>query len=325
MSKRTRLFLGIAAGILMIGLGTGLVASYMGVQSLAIIGGDPDELSYLPNTARAVAFANVRDVMDSELRQKLQNIHAGTDSGRAKVQDAIGLDIERDVDEVFAVLSDTDQTAENERPLFIVKGRFDQVRIEGLIREQGGSVEDYKGERLFVHPDANMAVAFVEPGVVAAGSPASVRRAIDTKAGAAPSITENAELIRLMHDVDDGNAWAVARFDTLANSARVPAGVASRLPPIGWFAVSGHVNGGIRGAVRAEARDEKAAQDLRDVIQGFIALARMQTGQRQELADLMDSLQLGGAGKTVTLGFAVPSETIDALGALRADRDAPPR
>ena len=319
MSKRTRLFLAIAAGVLILGLGTGLVASYMGFQNFAIIGGgDPAEFTYLPSDARLVAYANVRDVMDSELRQKLRRFQGGGDDGRAKIEAATGVDVERDIDQIFAAMSGAGGDLEQQRPLLLVRGRFDEVRIEGLVREQGGSVEDYKGERLLTHSGANISLGFVEPGLVAVGTPASVRRAIDTKSSGAGRMSENADLMRLLHEVDDGNAWAVARFDTLTSNARLPADVASRLPPIGWFAASGHINGGIRGALRAEARDETAAKDLRDVIRGFIALARMQTGQRQDLADLMNSLELGGEGKTVSLGFEVPSATLDALGSLRA-------
>ena len=43
--------------------------------------------------------------------------------------------------------------------------------------------------------------------------------------------------------------------------------------------VSGHVNGGLRGIVRAETRDDEAANNLRDVVRGFLALAKLQAGR----------------------------------------------
>ena len=46
----------------------------------------------------------------------------------------------------------------------------------------------------------------------------------------------------------------------------------SQIPAITWFAVSGHVNGGLRGVIRAETRDDEAANNLRDVVRGFMAL-----------------------------------------------------
>jgi hypothetical protein len=67
--------------------------------------------------------------------------------------------------------------------------------------------------------------------------------------------------------------------------------------------------------VRAEAGDEEAAKNLRDVVRGFLALARLQAGSRPELQGLLQSLELGGAGKTVALSFDVPAQVFDLLGA----------
>jgi hypothetical protein len=323
MTKRTRGFLFVATGILVVGLGTGLIASYMGgMQGLTLLGGNgPAELAYVPSDAHVVGFANVREVMDSELRQKLMQMKPGSAEGAQEFQEATGIDIQTDVDVVVASLSGT--ASPNQRPLLLARGRFDSARIEALAREKGAVIEEYKGRRLIVHGQSDMGVAFVEPNLAAVGTPASIRRAIDTKDGAT-NVTDNPEIMRLVKDIDDGNAWAVARFDALTGGRQLPADLASQLPPVNWFAASGHVNGGIRGRIHAEARDEASATALRDVIRGFIALARLQTGQRAEFADLMNSLELGGAGNTVSLGFAVPPEMIDALGAMHALRPARP-
>jgi hypothetical protein len=46
-------------------------------------------------------------------------------------------------------------------------------------------------------------------------------------------------------------------------------------------------------------------------VQGFLALAKMQTGSKPELQALVNSLQLSGAGKTVNLRFEVPAKVLD--------------
>src|SRR6185436_14819239 len=108
---------------------------------------------------------------------------------------------------------------------------------------------------------------------------------------------------------------AVGRFDALS-AQHLPAGIMSQLPAITWFSVSGHVNGGIRGVLRAETRDEEAANNLRDVVRGFMALAKLQSSSRPELQTMMQSLDLGGTGKTVALSFVVPAEVFDIIGAV---------
>jgi hypothetical protein len=328
LTKKTRLFLMIAAGVLVVGLGTGLVASYMGLPAFALGGAaGPDDLRYVPADARVLAYANVRDVMNSELRQKVRHIRPEGDK-HDDFKQATGIDIENDIDEVVASVTTTGDEPEN--PLVLARGRFDQVRIEGLLREKGGIATEYRGTRLVTHREHGgvkgheVALAFVEPGLVAFGSGPAVRQAIDRKHGG-ENITTNDEVMALVRDIDDGNAWAVGRFDAIARRAHLPREVANQIPAINWFAASGHVNGGVRGLLRAEARDEAAAQNLRDVVRGFVALAKLQAGAKPELNTIMDSLQLGGEGKTVSLAFSLPSEVIDMIAALgahhRADRD----
>jgi hypothetical protein len=80
-----------------------------------------------------------------------------------------------------------------------------------------------------------------------------------------------------------------------------------------WFAAAGHVNGGVSGTLRAEARDDAAADNLRDVVRGFLALARMQAQADPRTSGLIDSLQLSGSGKTVALSFSVPAEILEMI------------
>lgn len=321
MTKRTRRFLVVGVAILVVGLGTGLFASYVGVPTLGILASaGPAELAYVPADARMVAFANVREVMDSEVRQKLLSHMQPGGQGAQQFEQETGIDVQRDVDSVVAAFAGGSGT--QPRPIFLVRGKFNPSLIEAAIRTKGGSVEEYNGERL-VSFNGEMGVAFVEPDLAAVGSPADVKRAIDTKASGT-NVTSNADVMRLVKDVDSGTAWAVAQFDALTGGHALPSDVSKQLPPINWFAFTGHIDGGVRGMVRAETRDEASANDLRDVIRGFVALARMQAGQKAEFADLMNSFELGGQGNTVTLGFAVPAEMIDALGSMQARRPRAP-
>jgi hypothetical protein len=62
MTKRTRVFLLAAAGVLGAALATGLVAWAMGVA--AVGGGASDELAYVPADAHMVAYADIRELMN---------------------------------------------------------------------------------------------------------------------------------------------------------------------------------------------------------------------------------------------------------------------
>jgi len=193
------------------------------------------------------------------------------------------------------------------------------VKIEALMREHGAQVEDYKGTRLVVGdtPEGRLTVslAFLEPGLAAIGSSALVRGAVDLKAGGS-SIATNDEMMSLIRDLDSGNAWAAGRFDALTSQANLPNGVAQQLPSVTFFSASALIDSGIRATLRADSKDEQSANGLRDVIRGFLALARMQASSQPELSTLIQSLQLGGTGTTVSLSFDLPASSIDALTAL---------
>ncbi len=316
MQKRTRLFLLVAAGILFVGLGTGLLAAYRGgFQNLVLIGSDgPEELAYVPTGARMVVYADVRAIMQSDLRQKFHP-KSSADSAPNKFKEQTGIDVETDVDHVVAFASGDTGDPQQARPLMLARGRFDAVRIEGLLHEHNATVETYKGTRVFTEPEQHFAVAFVEPDLVAAGTQESVHQAIDVKASGSGTIRDNAEVMRLIRDSDNGTAWAVARLDAVTASGRLPGDVIKQLPAVNWFAVTGHIDDGVRGTIRAEARDDQAAKDLAEVVRGFMALARLQAGQRAEFAALINSLELSSSGKTVTLNFTLPGEVLDALAA----------
>ncbi|HVZ24369.1 MAG TPA: hypothetical protein VG871_25020 [Vicinamibacterales bacterium] len=323
MKKRTRVFLFVSTGILVLGLGTGLVASYMGgFQNLVLIGTDgPDELAYVPRDAQMVAYADVHTIATSALSQKMHETAQGKRPENT-FEEHTGVNIERDVDHVLATATGSSDSTTQQPPLVLARGRFDAVRIEGAMREQGATVQDYRGTRLLAlaaekgHGD--IALAFVEPNLVAFGPTALVRRAIDLKIDRTGSIKENAEVMGMIRDVKNGDTWAVARFDAIARRATLPPAIAGRLPAINWFSATTNVDDGVHGSIRAEARDDAAAQDLRDVVRGFMALARMQAGNKAGFGLLVDSLQLSGEGKDVTLSFSVPAEMFDQLAAMRA-------
>jgi hypothetical protein len=345
MTSRTRYFVIASLLVLGVGLSTGLVAYYVGFPARAQGSrGGPVELEYVPRDAAIIAFANVHEIMTSELRQKVRQHLPMHENGQREFEDHTGINIETDIDRIVACARTGAAGSMPGAGLVLARGRFDEVRIESLMREHGAEVQDYSGKRLIVadvtrdaqvdsptpaRRSGSFAVTFVEPGLAAFGTTDLVKTSIDLhRAGSNPqaglqSATTNDELMNLVRSLDGGNAWAVGRFDALRANAHLPANVLSQIPAITWFAVSGHINGGIRGMVRAEARDDEAANNLRDVVRGFLALAKLSAGARPEIQAMMQSLELGGTGKTVSLEFTVPAEIFDIVGAAGRRLQAP--
>jgi hypothetical protein len=326
MTARTRYFVIASLLTLAVGLGAGLMAYSRGATSALTRQGGPDELQLVPANAGVVAYADVHDIMSSDLRQRFRNGRADHTSGRQEFQNLTGINIETDVDHVVVGVV-PDLEAQGNRPgatVVIARGRFDQVRIEQFMRDRGAEAESYGNTRLIngaAHDgNAGVSVAFLEPGLIAVGSTALVHSAVDLKSGGS-SVATNERMMGLIRDLNPGNAWAVGRFDALTSQTSFPSGVADQIPSVTYFSASAQIDSGVRGTLRADARDAAAADSLRDVIRGFLALAKMQTG-RPDLAAALQSLQLGGSGNTVSLSFDLPLAALDNLGAMRPSRPA---
>lgn len=326
MTKKTRYFLAGSAAILFAGIGTAMVAYYAGGFQPVAASAVASELRYVPAHASVVAYADVRSIMDSELRLRLKAAMPGQEKGQQEFQEHTGIDIERDIDYVVAA----GMPGVANGGLVVARGRFNVTQLETLIREHGGQVEEYKGKRLVIGPKStrdgvelqhhgvspsHFALAFLEPGLVALGETSAVKAGIDAQMSA-QSITANNEMMELVNDIGRGNnAWAVGRFDLMAQQAqlheKLPAQAAAQLNLVKWFAAAGHINGGISGSLRAEARDEAAGEELRKGVEGLMAFARL-AGQADPKAQaIVQSLQVGGRGKGVTLSFTVPAELIE--------------
>jgi hypothetical protein len=265
----------------------------------------------VPADASVVAYADVRSIMDSELRQRLKSVFP-SEHGQEEFQRETGINIETDVDYVVASLSPNGDSNSHGAPLVVARGRFNPDQLESVAREHGGIFEEYRGKRMVSSSrGGDHSIAFLEPGLVAVGATASVKRAIDAMM-TATSITSNNEMMNLVSDIErTNNAWAVGRFDLISSQAKLPEQIARQIPPVKWFAAAGHINGGVSALLRAEAKDDQAAENLRDVVRGFLALGRLQSQGDPRIAAIASSMQLEGTGRTVQLTFAVPAEVIE--------------
>jgi hypothetical protein len=322
MSQRTRYFLIGSASFIVLALGVGAVAYYNGNLPLKTRGG-PEEFAYLPADVNAVAFANVATIMNSQFTQKLRQAFP-TGEEKAKLQAELGIDIDRDIDSVVAGSAGVES---GKHGLVLVRGRFNTGHLEALAIQHGGTAQDYKGKKLIVFDHGlattdsgpgNGTVAFLEPGLLAFGDRVAIERAIDASA-TRQNVTSNADLMKLVGEVQAGSdAWVVGNFEAISKSHSLPTDVQAHLPAVEWFAASVNVNGGVNGTVRAEARDEKAGEELRAVVNGALAAGRLVSGQDKRIEAMLNALQVTGMGKSVSLSFTVPPEILDIINGVAA-------
>ena len=144
---------------------------------------------------------------------------------------------------------------------------------------------------------------------------------------ALPHSSSQPDVVRWWATLDPGRLALVDRrfglrlsygeLDALTDRANLPPAVAEHLPPVRQFAASGRINGGFDARLQAEAIDEASANQWRDVVRGIIALARLQSASMPEAQGLLDSIQLGGTDRTITLSFSIPPSVVEWLSRTR--------
>jgi|SRR5688572_9919850 len=332
MTKKTRTFVLAAAAVLFVGLAGGLIA-YLAYNRIPGVGGGlPPEMRYVPAEVALVAFADVNAVMNSELRRALMpSVDPESRKGRQMMNDFAGVDVEKQVHHIVAYVEpytppdpQTQTTPQMPRALVMVQGTFDPARIEAFIRERAVTIDEYKGRKIFVRSEDGheMAVGFIGSDLIAMGQSDLVRGVIDQSQGAglAKNITSNSEMMTLIRDNAGSTAWVVGQFSEISRRMRLPSGVAGQVPPVRLVAAKANINGGVKLAIRAETGDAAAADQLRDLVRGFIALGRLQAGSKPELENLLKTIELSGTNKTVRLSFALPADTVRALAPTRGGR-----
>jgi hypothetical protein len=321
MTHRTRYFLVGSGLIVVVGLCTGLVAYYTGHLPFGAGSRGPAELAYVPPDTAAIAYADVRHIMDSEFRKRVRSL-IPTGEGKERLLAQTGIDVERDIDSVVATLGDGDNG--QQKPIVFVRGRFQPERIEALAREHGGTTEEYRGKRLVVESAGNGSsdfaigarpvgqggLAFLEPNLLAFGSMDRLKSAIDA-AATHQSVASTSELMKLVGGVSSGDAWVVGRFETLAGDARMAPAMRNQLSALQWFSLSADVDQSIVGRVHAQAKDAQSGEQIRSVINGMLGAARLLTNQDQRVTTALSSVQASGVGPDIDLSFSVPADVID--------------
>ena len=141
MTTKTRYFVIVSLLTLGVGLGTGVVAYYVGFPAGAFAShGGPVELGFVPRDASVIAFANVHEIMTSELRQKMRRAIPIQENGQQELENQTGINLETDIDTVVACMSPEAVGATTPGAgMVLARGRFDETKIEALMREHGRS------------------------------------------------------------------------------------------------------------------------------------------------------------------------------------------
>ena len=296
MTQRTRYFLVGSALVVMVGLCTGLVAYYNGNLSLGV--GLAGRRVGLPAGRHdGVAYADVRAIMNSEFRQKLRAVlPTGRGQGRASARDRH----RHRAGHRHGRRRLHRQTSRCQAAgVVLVRGRFNDGQIEALgDAARRARSRHYKGKRMLADRErsahaggggpsdagrpAAAAVAFLEPGSWRLATWRRIKQAIDARRRSRRHQEHRTDEARERRR-RARNAWVGRPVRRDREAASLPdADQGSTCRPCSG-SPSARTSTAASTAVRAEARDDQSAEDLRAIVNGGLAAGRLMAGQDREL------------------------------------------
>ncbi|HTM51104.1 MAG TPA: hypothetical protein VL285_20555 [Bryobacteraceae bacterium] len=242
------------------------------------------------------------------------------DAGFREFISVTGFDPRLDIHEIV-MASPADVTRKS--GLLLVRGNFDSQRLLSLFRADGKQIDTYNGVGLISagkgHHGIGEAIAFLDNSTAAAGDIASVRTAIDRRAGARGM--ESALLDKITRTSLNQDAWVVSIAPVSAFAPVMPDKNIKGALQGDLIKAIEQSTGSIRFGKTIEisgeltARTDKDAASLADVVKFFLNMAQMNApgGQLGQLANLLQSLTVNTEANAVKLFVAIPENDFENL------------
>lgn len=319
---RGRILVSASSITVFLGVVAGLGALYLD-PARAAVGPLPAEGLSLPADTRFVMGLDVRRFVASPFYEKFgQTRDAGRPKAFAELEEKTGINPERDVDHLYVAGSGPGRAGDG---VFLAIGRFDRYKIQRLVEteEKGAITRNYQGTPMYLFNGAGEgrgsgALAFLDDDALVIGSQVGVEKTIAARVNGNGGLRGNPGLTALLESVKPGSTfWAVGDQSVLDRMPREipgpggPGGMS--LPALKSVVVTGDLDPLLSFDVTGEAADEPAARNLAAVVQGMVAFASLQAGQRPELKNLATAINVTTEANKVRINGRFDYEVLDSL------------
>jgi hypothetical protein len=330
--NKSRLVIAASTFVVAAGALTAVGALYLD-PARAAVGPLPAEGLALPADAQFVMGIDVRRFVASPFYARFSGENGHAPQAFAEMKAKTGIDPERDVDAIYVAGRKGEAGKRHDGDgVVIVTGTFDRYKVQRAIEtaDRGVTSANHLGTPMYLFGEEARrgkagAVAFLDDRTLAMGSRKGVEGTIAARNDGQSGLRSNAELTALLETVRPGATfWVVGDRSVLASMPRgVPApggGEQLPLPALKTVVVTAELDPVVSFEATGEAADPAAAQNLADVVRGFLALANLQSAQRPELKDLSSAVSITTDANKVRINGRFPYEMLDALRAKKTAR-----
>jgi hypothetical protein len=270
---------------------------------------DPAFVPFIPPDSHVMAGVRLQKLRSTDLYAKY----------RAELplplldefKEKTGLDPEHDIRDVLVAGSQADM-------LVLVTGHFDVAGVEAKTKGLGTKRFAYKGYTLA--GDDRYAVVFLNNGLAAAGSAASLRAAIDRRDRSAP--IPAALAASLAQAPRNAQLWVVGagplkNFGFLEQHDDIQSILENFVRYVNGAMLSLEVDSGLTFAGRVDCNSQAGVKRVNDALRGIIGLARLTTKTDQgDLLRLYDAIEVKAEGNAVKIDAKISPEMVPKLVAL---------
>jgi len=285
------------------------------------------ELALLPSAAAGLGYLNIKSIKESPffsmVKQNLEENPFYSDDYE-EFMEATGLDIRRDIDEIYLSVNPGSESDEN--GLFVlVKGTYQSEKIMDYImkscEDEGKELvsENYAEQTIYNLPEEDFSICFTDKNRLLFGNKIQIKTWLDKFSERTPPSLEIAlqERIRSVRYKNEGwlnidpremlaemreeighHNWE-DRFDALESLQNMNASVKfddkMKFHGIGQFS------------------DPEKAQLFHDALKGLIATAKLSVSKDRKAVDVLNKIQTHSKGKEIRIEFEMSKEDIDKL------------
>jgi len=301
-----------------------------------------DMLTLIPQTAQGGFVIDVHRGMNIAFVDKA--VKTGEDA--AKYQEFItkvGIDPQKDVYFAAIGISEGFGAEGNSEPqgAGVINLKYDQAKVVAAIKEKSSAYQEtaYEGVTMLTVPEEvtvpeegaapeegtvpkedkkPMYGAFLDASNIAVGTEPGVKAVIDVLKGKAESAMKNADLMKQIKGINKTSlVWSVFVFSpdqVKKMSEAMP--MMSSLESI--QALTMYVddkNKGLQIEIKALMPDGAKAKEIADMLTGFKALGSMGAGEKPEVGELMNKIDISSGPDSVKIFVDLPEALMDKLAA----------
>jgi hypothetical protein len=278
------------------------------------------QIALLPQDANVVGYINVAKIHNSSFASllpdsgKIQPFH---DMDYQEFVEATGLDIRKDVQEIYGAANITDQNHEGSG-IFVVKGRFDKDKIMAYISKKDTlsrtSCEKVDGIDFF-HLDEKISLCFPDDQTIAGGATEIVKEWLSRKlAGPQQVVIDKKRKARLDEIKYKSTGWVYLdlgnSLDFINNENRewknATEGVLN-------LTLSIQLNKKLALFSECECDNAEKAGLLQDALKGGIAALKLSQSDHRDVIDTLNKIQVKTRDKLVVSQFAMTKEDIERM------------